>query len=151
MPLNVELVNVTPNEIVYFVQNEGGEGGFGTSAQITTSDLAQACVDNTWGRAACPKLRQVCRAGLDGLGTVAAGAWTIDLARDLFLCDGREPAGGVLMPRAEVDIVHQSGAALVPRVDVGADAGEPLIALETEAADGSFYVKIRLRATPNIR
>lgn len=150
MALNVELVNVTPNEIVWFVRNEGGEGGFGTSAEISTSDLAAACVDDTWGRAASVRLRQVCRAGLDGLGTVAAGAWTIDLARDLLMCDGRELAGGPLMPRAALSIVHQGGPEIVPRIDVGADAGEPLIAIETEAAEGSFYVKLQLRGTPNI-
>ena len=152
MPLNVELVNVTPNEIVWLVQNEGGEGGFGTSVQITTSDLAAACVDDTWGRAASARLRQVCRAGLDGLGNVAAGAWTQALARDLMLCDGAVQAGNAIMPRGEVELVWRSGATLNPRVDIGVDgAGLPQIDLATVAADGTFYVKLRLRSTPGVR
>lgn len=152
MALNFELVNVTANEIVFFVHNEGGEGGFGTSLQITTADLVAACVDDTWGRAASVRLRQVCRAGLDGLGNVAAGAWTQALARDLMLCDGTEQAGNPIMPRAEVDLVWRGGATLNPRVDIGVDgAGLPQIDLATVAADGQFYVRLRLRATPSVR
>lgn len=163
MGLAGTLINVTPNEIVYRLANTSGEGDpFGTSFIITANgssgplvrDLVDDCVNSTWGRAASGRLRRVCRAGLDGLGTVAPGAWTQALARDLLLGDGTIQAGNLIMPRAELDLTPESGSppALFPMVTVGVSGdGTPRIEIATAAAGGSAILRVRLRSSPGVR
>lgn len=166
MPLRAQLVNVTPNELVYLITNTGSGGEFPvfeTSMTISASDagspdLATDCVDSSWGSAACSRLRAVCRAGLDGLGNVAAGAWTQVQARDLLLGNGLTQVGGPLMPRAELQLhmtaqVAGIGAgALLPEADVDVDAdGIPEINITTAGVGGQAILRVRLRSTPGVR
>lgn len=161
MGLAPTLVNVTPNEIVYLLQNTpDGEGVYGTSTIIssdgftsqTTRDLVVDCDDTTWGRAVCARLRQVCYAGLNGLGAVAAGGWTQALARDLLIGNGTSQAGGPLMPRAELDLQPVAGAPLVAEADANVDvSGYPTIVVTSAAVSGSCILRVRLRATPGVR
>lgn len=164
MGLRVNLVNVTPNEIVYLITNEvGGESGgaLGTAITITAADavslnsrdLVVDCVNSTFGRATCSRFRQACRAGLDGLGSVAAEAWTQAQARDLFSGNGATQAGGPLMPRLEIDLQPATGVAGGPvaEADINVDGGLPIINITTAAVAGTCIMRIRLRSTPGVR
>jgi hypothetical protein len=156
MALTATLVNVTANELVYLIVNAAT---LGTTATIpatggATPDLATDCVTNTWGRAACSKLRKVCRAGLDGLGAQAAGGWIQAEARDLLLGNGATQAGSPLMPRAEIDLQPLSGVAggALAEADVDVDAGGiPEINLTAVAVAGECIMRIRLRSTPGVK
>lgn len=156
MALTATLVNVTANEIVYLINNAAT---LGTSLTIpatggATPDLATDCVDDTWGRAACSKLRQVCRAGLDGLGAQAAGGWNQAETRDLLLGNGATQAGSPLMPRAEVDLQPVNGAAGGPLAEVDVDVdgdGIPEINITAAAVAGDCILRIRLRSTPGVK
>lgn len=156
MALTATLVNVTANEIVYLLTNAAT---LGTSLTIpaaggATPDLATDCVDDTWGRAACSRLRQVCRAGLDGLGAQSAGGWNQAETRDLLLGNGATQAGGPLMPRAEIDLQPVNGAAGGPlcEADVDVDgSGNPEINITAAGVAGDCIMRIRLRSTPGVR
>lgn len=164
MGLSASIVNVTPNELVYLIVNvsTGELDPLGTSVTITANetvsvgagDLCLDCIKNTWGRAASAKLRRVCRAGLDGLGTVAAGAWTQVLARDLLNGNGASQAGSQLMPRAEIDLQPATGAAGGPvceaLINVGVD-GTPVVTITAAAVAGSAILRLRLRSSPGVR
>lgn len=155
MALTATLVNVTPNELVYLITNAAT---LGTSLTITadgsaTPDLATDCVNNTWGRAAAARLRQVCRAGLDGLGAQPAGGWTQAEARDLLTGNGATQAGGPLMPRAEIDLLPVAGAAggSLCEADIDVDAnGVPEINITAAAVAGSAIMRVRLRSSPGV-
>lgn len=154
MALTAALVNVTPNELVYLITNAAT---LGTSATITASgaatpDLATDCVTNTWGRAACTRLRQVCRAGLDGLGDQAAAGWTQAEASDLLMGNGATTAGSPLMPRAELDLQPVSGVAGGALVEATANqsAGVPTIDLTAVAVAGTCILRVRLRSSPGV-
>lgn len=154
MALTAALVNVTPNELVYLVTNAAT---LGTSATITASgaatpDLATDCVTNTWGRAACSRLRQVCRAGLDGLGAQAAAGWTQAEAQDLLQGNGATQAGSPLMPRAELDLVPLTGVAGGALVEATANVsgGVPTIDLTAVATAGTCILRVRLRSSPGV-
>lgn len=167
MALTATLVNVTPNELVYLIENVGSGGEFPvfeTSMTIPavggpSPDLATDCVDpGRWGTVACSRLRQVCRAGLDGLGAVAAGAWTQAQARDLLTGNGATQAGGPLMPRAEIDLAmvaesgQVGGGPLVPEADVDVDGdGIPEVNITVAGVGGSAMMRVRLRSTPGVR
>jgi hypothetical protein len=155
MALTATLVNVTPDELVYLIVNAAT---LGTTATITASgaatpDLATDCVNATWGRAACTKLRKVCRAGLDGLGAQAAAGWTQAEARDLLAGNGATQAGSALMPRAEIDIQPTSGVAggALVEADVNVSAGVPIITLTAVAVAGEAIMRVRLRSTPGVK
>lgn len=155
MAATATLVNVTPNEIVYLINNAAV---LDTTFTITatgaaTPDLVTDCVSTTWGRAACARLRQVCRAGLDGLGLQAAAGFNQAEARDLLLGNGATTAGGALMPRAEIDIQPVGGAAGGPLVEADANvaAGVPTIVLTMAAVAGDALLRIRLRSTPGVK
>lgn len=156
MALTATLVNVTANELVYLVVNAATLGTSATipSAGGATPDLATDCVTNTWGRAACEKLRKVCRAGLDGLGAQVAGGWTQAEARDLLLGNGVTQAGSPLMPRAEIDLQPLSGAAggALVEADVDVDgSGYPEINLTAAGVAGECIMRVRLRSTPGVK
>lgn len=155
MALTATLVNVTANELVYRITNAAT---LGTTLNITASgaatpDLATDCVTNTWGRVACSKLRQVCRAGLDGLGDQAAGGWTQAEARDLLQGDGATTAGSPLMPRAELDLQGDSGAAGGPLAEVlvNVSAGVPILTITAAAVAGDSILRVRLRSSPGVK
>lgn len=154
MALTAALVNVTPNELVYLITNAAT---LGTSLSITSSgaatpDLATDCVTNTWGRAACSRLRQVCRAGLDGLGSQAAAGFTQAEARDLLLGNGATTFGGPLAPRAEVDLVPVTGVAGGPlcEVDANVSGGVPTLDITAAAVAGTCLMRVRLRSSPGV-
>lgn len=156
MALTATLVNVTPNELVYLINNEATLGTSLTipSAGGATPDLATDCVSSTWGRAACTRLRQVCRAGLDGLGAQAAGGWNQAEARDLLLGNGATQAGSPLMPRAELDLQPASGVAGGPLCEADANvdgSGYPTIAITAAGVAGTCILRVRLRSTPGVK
>jgi hypothetical protein len=156
MAMTATLVNVTPNELVYLITNAAT---LGTSLTIpaaggVTPDLATDCVTNTWGRAASSKLRQVCRAGLDGLGAQAAGGWNQAEARDLLSGDGATQAGSPLMPRAELDLQPVNGVAGGPLCEAEPNvdgAGIPTIVITGAAVAGDCLLRVRLRSTPGVK
>ncbi len=157
----VTLVNVTPNELVYLVT--AAEGAAPPNAGIITTtgavggvaspDLAVDCVKNTWGRAACKRLRQVCRAGIDGLGLQAANGWSAAEALDLLMGDGATQAGSQLMPRAEVDLQPVNGVAggALIEIEAGQAAGAPILTITAAAVAGQCILRIRLRSTPGVK
>lgn len=155
MALTATLVNVTANELVYLINNAAT---LGTTLTITASgaatpDLATDCVTNTWGRAACSALRQVCRAGLDGLGAQAAAGWTQAEARDLLSGNGATQAGSPLMPRAEIDLQPVSGVAggALIEAEPNVSAGVPTIVITAATNAGDCLMRIRLRSSPGVK
>lgn len=156
MALTATLVNVTPNEVVYLIDNAATAGTSLTipAAGGATPDLATDCVANTWGRAACARLRKVCRAGLDGLGAQAAGGWSQAEARDLLLGNGATQAGSALMPRAEISILPLSGVAGGPLAEADVDvdgSGRPEINITAAAVVGQAIMIVRLRSSPGVK
>lgn len=155
MALTATLVNVTANELVYLVANATT---LGTTLTITASgaatpDLATDCVTATWGRAACSALRQVCRAGIDGLGAQAAAGFSQAEARDLLAGNGATQYGSPLGPRAEIDLqptVGVAGGALI-EADVDQSAGVPIITITAVAVAGQCLMRVRLRSSPGIK
>jgi hypothetical protein len=155
MALTATLVNVTPNEIVYLLTNAAT---LGTSLTIpasggATPDLATDCVSSTWGRAACTRLRQICRAGLDGLGAQAAGGFTQAEARDLLLGNGATTYGSPLAPRAEIDLMPVSGVAGGPLCEVDANVtggGVPQLDITAAGVAGNCLLRVRLRSSPGV-
>lgn len=154
MALTAALVNVTPNEIVYLITNAVT---LGTSLTITASgaatpDLATDCIVSTYGRAACTRLRQVCRAGLDGLGATAAAGWNQAKAQDLLAGNGTSQGGSPLMPRAEIDLQPVSGVAGGPLIEATANvsSGVPTIDITAVAVAGTCIMRVRLRSSPGV-
>lgn len=156
MAVTAVLVNVTPNELVYLLTNAAT---LGTSLTIpaaggATPDLATDCVTNTWGQAASPRLRKVCRAGLDGLGSQPAGGWIAAEAADLLFGNGATQAGSALMPRAEVDLVPLTGVAGGALFEATANvdgSGNPQIDITAVAVAGTGLLRVRLRSTPGVK
>lgn len=155
MALTATLVYVGPNRITYLIDNPNG--ALGTSKTITadgsaTPDLVTDCVKSTFGRAASARLRAVCRAGLDGLGTVAAKNFTKAQAQDLFCGNGSSLAGNAIMPRAIIRIAGAVGAAGGPIAEVNADvdgAKVPKLTITAASVEGQAYLHIELQASPN--
>lgn len=153
MAATATLVNVTANRLVYLITNAVT---LATSLTITASgaatpDLATDCATNTWGRAACARLRKVCRAGLDGLGAQAAGGWTQAEARDLLTGNGATQAGSALMPRAICRLVPVTGVAGGPLAEVDANvdgSGRPQLDLTFVAVAGTALLFVELQASP---
>ncbi len=162
MALTAALVSVTPNKLTYLITNAAT---LGTSATIpaaggATPDLATDCVNAaagggvTGGRAACARLRKVCRAGLDGLGAQAAGGWTAAEAADLLFGNSATPAGTALMPRAQVTLVPLTGVAGGPLVEATANvdgSGRPQIDLTAVAAAGTCLLIVELQSSPGVK
>ena len=156
MALTAALVSVTPNRFAYVVTNAAT---LGTSLSIpaaggATPDLATDCVVNTWGKAACSKLRKVCRAGLDGLGAQAAGGWTAAEAADLLFGNSTTQAGSALMPRARVVITPLTGVAGGPLLEATANvdgSGRPQIDLTAVAVAGTALLSIELASSPGVK
>jgi hypothetical protein len=155
MGLTATLVNVTADELVFLINNAAAEGSPpGTAVIITADNLVVASETSTWGRAAAPRLRDVCAAGDVGLGTVAANAWTQAQARDLYIGNGATQAGSALMPRAELDLQPVSGVAggCLAEVDANVDGtGRPELWITTVAVVGAAILRVRLRSTPGVK
>lgn len=154
MALTATLVNVTPNELTYLLVNAATAG---TTLTITadgsaTPDLATDCVNSTFGTAACPALRAVCRAGIDGLGDQAAGGWTAAEAKDLLLGNSATLAGGPLMPRARISTTNLSGVAggMLPEATVSVASGVPTVVITTAAVAGEALLTVRLSTSPGL-
>jgi hypothetical protein len=92
MSVTIARVWTERNYLVYLLTTSGSPLG-GTSslaaAGAATPDLVTDAAINTDGGAASAALRRVVRAGLDGLGTVAAAAWTPAQAKNLYQGDGK--------------------------------------------------------------
>jgi hypothetical protein len=113
MALTATIVYVDANSAIYKVENTGSP--LGTSVDITmtgaaTPDLVTDGANNSFtGQGFGGRLKQVARAGLDGLGSQAAAGWTQAEARDLLFSDGSTLAGGPLMPRAKCFLTERAG------------------------------------------
>lgn len=152
--MTAALVNVTPNELVYLITNAAT---LGTTLTITASgaatpDLATDCVNNTWGRAASSRLRQICRAGIDGLGAQPAAGFTQAEAQDMLMGNGLTQYGSPLAPRAELDLQPVSGVAGGPLCEATIDqsAGVPIISIVGAAVAGTCILRVRLRSSPGV-
>jgi len=142
---------VDKNKIVYLCTSGGSPlGGTGTipSAGGATPDLATDAAYNGFGEAGGAAMRRACRSGLDGNGTVAAGAWTQALARALLLLDAgalnANTMGGILAARLQCHIVPRDVTATWV-VDVDVDgAGIPEINVTSSVDEGVAYLHVSL-------
>lgn len=141
------------NQLVYlvtsFISGEFTIGGTVTiSADGSASpDLVTDAADASYGRAASVALTRVCRAGLDGLGNIAAGAWTQAQARALLMLDGSAAIGGVLTPRTRLRLsaTFDAGGEVAACADVDVDgSGNPEINVTVANNVGSVYLYVEL-------
>lgn len=151
MTTTPSLVWVDRNKLVYLLTNGGSPlGGEGTipSAGGATPDLATDVANSVFGEAGGRALRTACRAGLDGLGNVAAGGFTQATARALLMLNAgaanANTFGGVLAARLQCSVVPSTGtAAWVVDVDVDG-SGRPEINVTSTAAAGTAYLHVDL-------
>lgn len=149
MALTATPVYVDANEIIYLLENSGSP--LGTTVDITMTgaaspDLVTDGADNSFsGQGIGPRLKQVARAGLDGLGTQAAAGWNQAEARDLLFSDGSTLAGGPLMPRAKCFLTAKAGTVLDAKVEAEVSAGVPLLRITAAAVAGSAYLHVQLK------
>lgn len=141
----ITLAKVDANSIVYLVESnnagggEGGEIGGTTSVDLTTevsivgTALAPDAASTAYGLPAGAQFRRVCRAGLDGLGVIVAGAPTQAQVRALFFGDGAVDLGPV--PRARCRFVRREGD-----VWASADASADGTAIEVTVSNALGYV-----------
>lgn len=152
MALTITRVWTEPNYIAYLVTTSGSPlGGEGTipAAGGVTPDLVTDGAINTDGGANSSALRRVVRAGLDGIGTVAAGALTQADARNLLLGDGSTSIGnGKTTPRALVTVVPRTGTVADWKVDADVDgSGRPEINIDAAAVAATAYLYVKLDHT----
>lgn len=149
MALAATIVYVDPNKYLYLIANSGSP--LGTTVDITmtgaaTPDLVTDGANNTFsGNGVGPRLKQVARAGLDGLGAQPAAGWTQAEARDLLFSDGSTLAGGPLMPRANCFLTPKVGTVLDAKVEAQVSAGVPLLRITAAAVAGECYLTVQLK------
>jgi hypothetical protein len=149
MALTATIVYVDANSAIYKVENTGSP--LGTSVDITmtgaaTLDLVTDGANNSFtGQGFGGRLKQVARAGLDGLGSQAAAGWTQAEARDLLFSDGSTLAGGPLMPRAKCFLTERAGVNFDIEVEADVAVGVPLLRLIATATPGVAYLHVQLK------
>lgn len=147
MPLTAVLVNSTPYRLRYLVTNTSP-----IAAALTIPNDAGATPDLRTDLAGDPSsaLREIMEAGVNGIGTVAAGALTQAQARDLLLGDQTANVGNDLVPRAMVTITPRATTASWA-VDVNVDAqNDPIINVIAEvgvAPGAEAYVDVHFRSS----
>lgn len=136
------------NQLVYLLNSDGSPAsasGNIPAAGGATPDLVTDAANNTFGGAASVALTKVVRAGLDGLGTVAAGAWVQADARALLMLDGSTGIGGVLTPRTKLRLMKRTGVTADWIIDANVDgSGRPRIDYAVATAAGTAYLYVEL-------
>ncbi|HEX7095169.1 MAG TPA: hypothetical protein VF183_04765 [Acidimicrobiales bacterium] len=144
--MTATLVWVDGNSLVYRIDNVAT---LGTSVTITstgaaTPDLVTDAANTSFGQAATA-LRKIVRAGLDGLGTIAAAGFTQATARALYLGDASTTIGGVNTPRARIRTQMRTVAADAQlQVDCNVAAGVPTIVVTAAAVAFNAYLYVEL-------
>lgn len=149
MAVTIARVWTERNRIVYLctADSTGGSANI-TSTGGATPDLVTDGAINTDGGAVSAALRRVCRAGLDGLGSVAAAGFDQAKSRNLFLGNGTSSIGnGKTTPTAQLRLVPNSGAGGDWRVDANVSAGVPIITVTAAGAVSVAYLYVELNHT----
>jgi hypothetical protein len=149
MTIAVSRVWTDKNQIVYLLDSDGSPAS--STASITASgavtpDLVTDGANTASGEAIGPAMRRVVRAGLDGLGLIAAGGFTQALARSLLTLDDAAAAlGGVLAPRARTSLIKRTGATANWLIDANVDgSSRPQIDIAVATAAGTAYLYVQL-------
>lgn len=149
MALTATLAWVDSNSLVYRIVNAAT---LGTTVTITASgaatpDLVTDGASTAFGKPVSAALRRVVRAGLDGIGSVAAGALTQANARALLLEDGLiGTSSGVTTPNARMSLVNRATAGNDQmQVDANVDgSGRPTIVITCAAVACTYYLHVDL-------
>ncbi|KKN02936.1 hypothetical protein LCGC14_1112650 [marine sediment metagenome] len=148
MPLAAVLVNSTPYRLRYLLTNTSPLG-----AALTIPNDNGVTPDLRTDLAGDPSsaLRQVMFAGVNGIGTVAAGALTQANARDILLGDELGTVGNDLVPRAMCTISPRTGPAQGWAVDVNVDGQfDPVVLITAQvgvAVGATAYLDIWFRSS----
>jgi hypothetical protein len=143
MAITFTLVESTPYRLRYLAVNASP---FGTTATIpndggATPDLRTDLANDPSG-----PLRAIVRAGVDGIGTVAAGALTQAQARAIMNSDNTGSVGNDLVPRAITTVTPRGTTPVVFGVDINVDGqADPVVIVTSSAATGEAYVDIHAR------
>lgn len=148
MALTATLCWVDKNTIVYRLVNVAT---LGTTVTITSSgaatpDLVTDAASTAYGAAAGAALRRVVRAGLDGIGAVAAAGLTQADARALYLGDGTlTGSNGVTTPTARIrtEMRTTAGDAQL-QVDCNVSSGVPTVVVTAAAVAFTAYLYVEL-------
>lgn len=136
------------NRIVYLLTTGGSPLGGTSSIPATggvTPDLVTDGAINTDGGAVAAALRRVVRAGLDGLGVVAAAGFTQAISRLLFLSGGGATLGnGFTTPTAQLRLVPSTGTVADWKLDANVTAGVPQIDITAAAVAATAYLYVEL-------
>lgn len=149
MALTMTRVWTDKNQIVYLLSSDGspaGATGNIPAAGGATPDLVTDGANGASGEANGTALRRVVRAGLDGLGLIAAGAFVQANARALLQLDDAAAAlGGILTPRAKLRLIKRTGLTADWLIDANVDgSGRPRIDVEVGTAAGTAYLYVEL-------
>ncbi len=144
MALTATLVESSPYRLRYLITSSTAAG-----VTVTIPNIAGVTPDLRTDLSTAPSgpLREIVRAGVDGIGTVAAGALTLAQARDIMLSDGSGASvGNDLVPRAIVSLQPKTGAASSWAVDVSVLAFNPQVVVTIGAAAvAECYLDIHMR------
>ena len=143
MAITVSLVESTPFRLRYLLVNSGSP--LGGSATIPND--AGATPDLRTDLATDPSgpMRAIARAGVDGIGIIAAGALTQAGARAILNSDNTGNVGNDYVPRAVMTLTPRSGAATWA-ADANVDGGtDPVVDITSSAAAGECYLDIHAR------
>lgn len=143
MSITVTLVESTPYRLRYLAVNSGSP--LGGTANIPNDGGATPDLRTDLSNDPAGPMRAIVRAGLDGIGTVAAGALTQAQARAIMNSDNTGSVGNDYVPRAITRIYARSGTADWG-VDINVDGGaDPIVSIISSAAAGEAYIDIHVR------
>jgi len=143
MAITVTLVDVTQDRLVYLLANSGSP--LGGTFTITSSGAATP--DLRTDASEGGPMRVLGRAGVDGIGTVAATTMIQAQARNLLLGDQLSVGAGIgndLVPRFMCKVTNRSGTSTWS-IDATVAAGNPQIAITSEAVAGEAYLEVFFR------
>ena len=147
MAITITLVENTPFRLRYLLVNSGSP--LGGSATIpndagATPDLRTDLANDPSG-----PMRAIARAGVDGIGVIAAGALTQAGARAILNSDNTGNVGNDYVPRAVMTLTARSGTAVFA-VDANVDGdADPIVNITSSAAAGEAYLDIHARHSFN--
>jgi hypothetical protein len=151
MALTATLVEATAHRLRYLLENTSPPG---TTITIPNDGGPSPDLQSDLATDPSGPLRQIVRARLDGIGTIAAGTpLTQAQARDIMNSDGSGASvGGVTVPRAICTITPRTpglGGVANWGVDVNVDGdGDPVVVVTTQDvgfSEGEAYLDIHVR------
>ena len=144
MALTAVLVESTPYRLRYLITSSTAAGLI-----VTIPNVAGVTPDLRTDLATAPSgpLREIIRAGVDGIGTVAAGALTLAQARDIMNSDGSGASvGNDLVSRAVLTLTPRVNAVASWATDVSVLAFNPQIVVTIGVAlVADCYLDIHMR------